>query len=1127
MLFTRCRLLLVFLFLSSALQAQVNAVEFGKNRIQYKKFTWRYYQTRNFNTYFSQGGLALGKFVAQVAEEELPQLEEFVEYGLQRRANIVVYNSFNDLKQSNIGIGIEWQNTGGVTKLVNNKMVVYHSGDYNNLRRQVRQGIARVLVDNLLFGDDLGEFASNQALLDLPKWVTDGYVAYAAENWSPKLDDQLKSEILSGDYKNFYQFAFKKPELAGHAFWRFVADNYRKDNVTYFLYLTRIYKSLNSASLRVTKKKFKDLLNEFMEKEAEKYNKDLRSRRNQPRGNVVAIQELKKNTDFYRFQANPIPRNNSYAYVEFKRGLYCVVLEDAAANKKILLKAGIRNKEADINPNYPLMAWDPKGSRLLVIYNEEGKTKMFVWDMVKRMKFNKQEIKDFQLIQDAKYMLDNNTLVMSAVKNGWSDIFVYKINEQTYEQITNDVYSDIDPSFAAFPNKSGILFSSNRPTGEALRSDTAVPSRNHFNVYMVDNFIRSEYRQVTKLSNMKYSDARFPLQYNVNHFTFVSEENGIGNRYAGFFNTKRAGLDTLYLVGDEILRNPSTKELDSTLKIWERQEPDSIGYISITSDSAYVFPLTNYQSGLQETRGAGDNNLVSEVRREGDLKFLYKLRIDENALKRRNVNAKPTEYMKKVQELERAAKGQAIFFENGKTTTAPAPKDTSTSQDIFQTEFQNDASDSARTSVLQPLEYRRESPLDNAKIYDYRKKFASEYVVTGFNNQVLVNRFQPYAGGSGPIYLNNADILNGIIRMGTSELFEDMKFTGGFRIATNLTDVDYLVQFQNLRRRLDWGITYYRSTQRDFPLYNFNTDPIKAQLPNKLYSNLYQFHLSWPIDEVRSIRATLGYRTDRVTIKTNANWPDALYYPDSLMTYGLTRLEYVHDNTLNPALNIWDGLRFKIWTDVNAKMNNKNTEGRYTFNVGADFRYYLPIYRNFIWAGRAAFDASFGTQKIIYYVGGVDGWISPKFNFANRPAPDNQYAFQSLALNLRGFNQNAANGNNAVVLNSEFRLPIFTTFFNKPINTALLRNLQIIQFVDLATAWNGKFNGISRPQTIYGNVPVQVAVKSGGIGPFLGGYGFGARTTLLGYFLRVDAAWPMDGVFKGKPRWYFALGLDF
>ncbi|TAF90276.1 MAG: hypothetical protein EAZ47_11280, partial [Bacteroidetes bacterium] len=67
--------------------AQVNAVTFGKNRMQYKKFDWKLYQSPNFNTYFNQGGLELGKFVTQIAEEELGGIEEQVEYSLQRRGN--------------------------------------------------------------------------------------------------------------------------------------------------------------------------------------------------------------------------------------------------------------------------------------------------------------------------------------------------------------------------------------------------------------------------------------------------------------------------------------------------------------------------------------------------------------------------------------------------------------------------------------------------------------------------------------------------------------------------------------------------------------------------------------------------------------------------------------------------------------------------------------------------------------------------------------------------------------------------------------------------------------------------------------------------------------------------------
>jgi hypothetical protein len=389
-----------------------------------------------------------------------------------------------------------------------------------------------------------------------------------------------------------------------------------------------------------------------------------------------------------------------------------------------------------------------------------------------------------------------------------------------------------------------------------------------------------------------------------------------------------------------------------------------------------------------------------------------------------------------------------------------------------------------------------------------------------------MTRWQPYGGGGGPIYLTNGSSnLNGIVRIGVSDLFEDIKFIGGFRLGLNLDDKDVLFSFYNMRKRLDWGLTYYRSTVTNFPFYKADDFPLSA-LENKLYSNIYQVNVSYPWDKVRSLRANVALRTDRVAIRTNVNYPPALAIKDTVKNSILTHFEYVHDNSINPALNIWNGLRYKIYTDINTDLT-KQKQGKFTFNVGTDIRYYYPIYRNFIWAGRGAVDISWGSQKILYYLGGTDSWISPKFNDANQPAQDQTYAYQSLAVNLRGYRQNAANGNNAVVINSEFRLPVFTTLLSRPINNAFLRNFQLVQFIDLGTAWNGAYDKIGRPSATYGFPPVQVTFKSSGVGPFVGGYGFGVRSTLLGYFLRVDAGWPMSGFFNGKPMWYFSLGLDF
>ncbi|HEX6168247.1 MAG TPA: hypothetical protein VFZ33_01045 [Chitinophagaceae bacterium] len=1119
-------ILYTVVFFSLKTNAQVNTVEFGKNRVQYQKFNWKFYQTENFNTYFSQDGLALGKYVAQVAEEELTSIEEFVEYGLQRRANIVVYNNFDEFRQSNIGLGIDWQNTGGVTKLVNNKIVLYFDGNHENLKRQIRQGIAKVLVDNVLFGDDLGEFAANQALLDLPDWLTDGYIAYAAENWSAQLDDDLKSALLSGRYNNFYQFAHEKPLLAGHAFWRWVGDKYGKNKTTYMLYLARIYRNLNAACNRVTKqKKFKTLLTNFMTEESQKYLKDIRGRRVAPKGQL-SVSEFIKKKDFIRFNANPVPRNMSYAVVEFKQGKYYVVLNENFVNRKVLLKFGARAREDEKNPNYPIMAWDGKGTRLAVLYWEEGKIKLFVYDLVNRVKISKTNLTQFSQVEDMKYMLDANTLILSAVKSGQTDIFVYKIDKGTIEQITNDVYDDLDASFVAFPNKTGIIFASNRPSATAATSDDSLP-HNRYNIFLIDNWNKSEFKQVSQLTDMKQGNARYPSQYNSSHFTFVSNENGIANRYAGFFRTERAGLDTLVFIGGDFLRNPSLAEVDSLLKEWDKPDIDSVGFVSVTNDSTYVFPITNYQSSLLETRTAGDQQQVSEVVRQGDYKFLYRLRVDENALRRRNISARPTEYMKKVMEEEK--------FEQSKLEIDVPGADSSGKKldDSFETEFnKEEKKDSTQIgNVVESVEVPvKETVLAKAKLFEYRPpKFFNDYVVAGFNNNVLITRYQTYAGGSGPIQLSNGDPFNGMIRVGTSDLMEDWKFAGGMRLSTDLKNNEYIVSAQYLKKRLDYNTAYYRSTQKVLV-----GDASGNVFNSKLFTNLYQLGVSYPFDRVRSIRFNAGFRSDKIVILADDLTlpPATLEIEDIKKQYAILHAEYVYDDAINPALNIWYGLRYKFYLDWNAKVNKtagSTADNPYSLNFGGDGRYFLPIYRNFIWAVRAAFDLSWGPQKIIYYAGGVDNDLFPKFNDANRPDPDADYAFQSLAVNLRGFNQNVANGNNAAVINSELRLPVFSTLFNKPINNAFLRNFQLVQFFDLGTAWNGQYDKIERPSVLYsqpGN-PVVVKIKAGGIGPFAGGYGFGVRSTILGYFLRLDAAWEMNGVFKGKPIWYFAMGLDF
>ena len=1135
--FSRIVVFFVSFFLyHSVSEAQINAVTFGKNRIQYKKKKWQFYQSDNFNVYFYDKGQEIAKYTLQTAEKVLHGLEAEAEYSLQRRTNIIVFNHFADFEQTNIGLESDIINTGGNTQLVNNKMLVYFTGDHEQLKKQIKQGIAEILTKNILFGDNIGEVAGNQTLLDLPRWFTDGYQAYLGEHWSTSLDDELKSEILSGNYTKFSSLAFKLPVLTGHAFWYYFEEKYGAENISYFFNLAKAFKNINKACLQITNKKLSEVTAEFMEYQDEKYQQDIAKRKAYPKGSLVDAFDINTRLNYYRFNVNPLKRNNSYVVTRFKKGIMNVIYNDGDRDIS-LLKYGIKSLENEINPNYPLMAWDPKGVKIAVVYSEQSRLKLFVYHTEQEYRQFKTDLTDtFDQIQDIKYMLDNRTLLLSAVKNGHTDIFSFDTETEKIVQITNDIYDDIDPAFVSFPNKTGILFASNRPNANAVSSDEILPDENRYNIFMITNFgDKPELNQITQLSNVKFGSARFPSQYNNNHFTFVSDENGIGNRYAGFFTTKNMGLDTLVLISGNMLRNPTQQEIDSALSINKKSAVDSIAYVTITADSAYTFPLTNYQSSLSETRTAGDERILSEVTRQSDQKNLYKLKIDEQTLTKRNVPSTPTAYRKRLMEMEK-----------GNSTPALTPMDSARRKAAeFQTEFEDNYFGVQTDNKAEQKSDKTENSLAKAKLFRYLPiKFSADAGSIGPNNTLLFNRFQKYAGGSGPINLNGNSPLNGMITMSTSDVMEDLHILGALKMGSNFKENEWLFNFQNLRRRFDWGATLYRNVV-SAGVSVIDQFGQEYQFPAKLITNLYQGNISYAFDKARSIRFSSALRSDNLVVSNVDEFSSSI---DNIQSYySLNHLEYVYDNCLNRANNIWDGLRYKAYIDFNREVNNKESAlGANTYNFGFEARYYYPIYRNFIWAGRAAADVSWGDQKLIYYLGGMDGWlmfgdnIKPGtnrerfFNSRNVPDGDQSYAFQSLAVNMRGFIQNAANGNNAIVMNSEFRLPVVSTFFDKTVNNTFLRDLQLTQFIDIGTAWNGAYDKWKRPVNIYNspdgsgnNGPMTITQKAGGIGPFLVGYGFGARSTLFGYFLKYDVGWPMVGFFKGRPVMYLSMGLDF
>ena len=205
------------LLLANVVPGQTTQTEFGKNRVQYhQKFEdWSQYESRNFITYWYGEGRLIGQAVVQLAEYDFYEIQGILEHRLNDKIEIIVYNDLTDLKQSNIGSEEAFENTGGQTKIVGNKMFVHFNGDHNDLRRQIREGIASVYLNAMLFGSNLQEIVQNAVMMNLPEWFKEGLISFVGEEWNTSLDNHLRDMFQSGEYDGFEDMADEYPPIVG------------------------------------------------------------------------------------------------------------------------------------------------------------------------------------------------------------------------------------------------------------------------------------------------------------------------------------------------------------------------------------------------------------------------------------------------------------------------------------------------------------------------------------------------------------------------------------------------------------------------------------------------------------------------------------------------------------------------------------------------------------------------------------------------------------------------------------------------------------------------------------------------------------------------------------------------
>jgi hypothetical protein len=1065
-------------FVNIGLSQTINT-PFGKNRVQYHDDfnNWWMYETDHFVSFWYGKGRNIAKSVIQLAEMDHNDIEHLLGHSMNDKIRIIIYLDHSDYTQTNIAYWDTKEAGGaGIAQFYDNKVIVYFDGNHQNLRKQIRAGITRAFLISMFKGITIQEIYNNLVSSELPKWFVSGLVSYISDPWPSEVEAELRSLFISEKkkVKKFNSFSGDFPELAGHSMWNYLAHKYGNQAVSDFLYLVRIHKDINRAFKYVYGVEGRFIYNEWFQFYDQHYG---RYQEEQTKAPVFLLQ---MDFDYPVSRVCLDDKAEKLFYVENNFGRVKLKYRKlASGNEKVLLKYGYRNEHQLTDLHYPLIKYDSTEQKLAVIY--EHKDKLYYRSIsLTDLSYTEQLFPEsIQRIYSFDFY-EPGFLILAGSMDGFSDLHYYDIEKRQFERITDDYFDKSGLVKVSDQNRSGILLLSNT---ESERIEPALydsfPPISDFDLHFYD----PENQFGEKLTTDEQIDEN-NLLVDGKKILWLSDKNYFNMPYIwGFGQT-----DPKPFARGNMPSNVISHDLRNQHYVSARKSSYNKWTIEIQQ---MMDPLAN---GPENT----------------DLRFKNPFHSDLEALK---IDIGKKQLMDEI-EIDVSLLFQTKFGDAEKKKE----------KDLLEQIQLSENSETVNSTIEVPL------PIFNrSRAVAARLRFSFNELITKVDNEALFEGLETFNKYNDSYSPPPSGLL---VKTAVKDLFEDHVIEGGVRIASDFRGAEYFLSYDNQKNKIDWKYALYRRSKSSYEnVLGQGAEPDKL----KLRTNLALVRAKYPFDIYTSLHFTGTIRFDN-TILTASNLEtlNILDFSNQRLMLGTA---YIFDNTSNKSTNLLSGTRYKVFAGFSNRFNIQFTEqaafqlslGRMGV-VGFDARHYFDLLKFSTLAIRFAGQSSFGNEKNLYFLGGMENWLFSR-NSELYPIPQGQeFAFKVLAANVRGFEYNSRNGSSFGLMNLEVRVPVFSYLFRSHIKFAFFRDFQLTGFFDAGAAWYGisPYSEKNEANVYYHEAPPAVLLKIKQFNdPLVAGMGVGMRTSLFGYFIKVDYAWGIESGRILDPMIYFSLGYDF
>lgn len=503
---------------------------FGKNKVQYKKFEFYFIQSNHFDVYFTEGGRDIAQYAAEAAELAYKSISRSFGYEITNRIAIIVYNSHNDFQQTNVIYQYMEEGIGGVTELFKNRIVIPFEGDYKKFRHVIHHELVHGVINDMFYGGSLQAIITNNIMIQLPLWFNEGLAEYEALKWDTDSDMFLRDATIHEnlppiEYLGGY-FAYR----GGQSVWYYIVNKYGEQKISEIL--SRIKGSRN------VEQGFKSAIGLGIEDLNERWQKEMKvtywpdiAKREEPTEYAQRLTHNKKEGGFYNTSPAISPQGDRIAFISNRDDYFDVFIMNSLDGKivKKLIKGQRTADFEELHLLTPGMSWSPDGTKIALATKSGAQDAVMIID-VNTGKNNKLEFGlDGIFSVDWSPKGDKLTFIGNTPKQ--SDVYTYDFNTKELQNLTADIFSDYEPAWS--PDGQTIYFTSDR---KGYLSPDSYPTNFKMQDYQHDEKdlykIDIETKLISRIIELPHSEETSPIAApDGKNILFVSDVNGINNIY--------------------------------------------------------------------------------------------------------------------------------------------------------------------------------------------------------------------------------------------------------------------------------------------------------------------------------------------------------------------------------------------------------------------------------------------------------------------------------------------------------------------------------------------------------------------------------------------------------------------